>query len=61
MKKYEYVTVHIGKFVGAKSEEHQRIIDEYALKGYRYAGYIPVKMNDYGKILDMDLVFEIDC
>ena len=27
MKKYEYVSVHIGKLVGAKSEEHRQIID----------------------------------
>lgn len=60
MKKYEYVQVHIGKFVGAKSEEHRRIIDEYAAKGYRYAGFIPTNMSDYGKIKDMDLIFEKD-
>lgn len=60
MKKYEYVQVHIGKFVGAKSEEHRRIIDEYAAKGYRYAGFIPTNMSDYGKIKDMDLIFERD-
>ncbi len=61
MKKYEYVNVKIGKFVGAKSEEHREIIDEYAKKGYRYVGYIPTDINDYGKIKNMDLVFEIDC
>lgn len=32
MKKYEYVSIHVGKFVGAKSEEHRHIIDEYAKK-----------------------------
>lgn len=58
--RYEYVTIHIGKFYGAKSEEHQKIINEYAQKGYRYIGFIPTVMNDYGKIKDMDLVFEID-
>lgn len=58
MKKYEYVNVHIGKFCGAKSEEHRGIIDEYAAKGYRYVGYIPTNISDYGKIKDMDLVFE---
>ena len=41
MKKYEYVSVHIGRFVGAKSKEHKQIIDDYAKKGYRYVGYIP--------------------
>ena len=60
MKKYEYVSVHSGKFVGAKSEEHRRIIDEYAAKSYRYVGYIPTIISDYGKIKDMDLVFELD-
>ncbi|MDD6317198.1 MAG: DUF4177 domain-containing protein, partial [Clostridia bacterium] len=61
MKRYEYVNVHIGKFCGAKSEEHRQIIDEYAAKGYRYVGYIPTNISDYGKIKDMDLVFEKDC
>ena len=60
MKRYEYVNVHIGKFCGAKSEEHRAIIDEYAAKGYRYVGYIPTNISDYGKIKDMDLVFEIE-
>lgn len=61
MKRYEYAAVHVGKFVGAKSEEHRDIIDKYAKRGYRYIGFIPTVMSDYGKIKDMDLVFEIDC
>jgi len=61
MKRYEYVNIHIGKFCGAKSEEHRNIINEYAAKGYRYVGYIPTNISDYGKIKDMDLVFETDC
>ena len=60
MKKYEYVSIHIGKFIGAKSVEHRQIINEYAKKGYRYIGFIPTNMTDYGKIIDMDLVFELD-
>lgn len=60
MKKYEYVTIHTGRFMGAKCEDHQRIIDEYAAKGYRYVGWIPTNMSDYGKIKDMDLIFERD-
>lgn len=60
MKQYEYVTVHVARFIGAKSEEHRAIIDEYAKKGYRYVGFIPVNMTDYGKFKDIDLVFEID-
>lgn len=61
MKKYVYVNIHINKFCGSGSEEHRKIIDEYALKGYTYVGYIPTNISDYGKIKDMDLVFEIDC
>ena len=30
MKQYEYVRLHISKFVGAESKEHRQIIDEYA-------------------------------
>lgn len=60
MKKYEYVTLHIGRFIGAKSEGHRQIIDSYAKQGYRYIGYLPVSMTDYGKLKDIDLIFEID-
>ena len=60
MKKYEYVSLHVGRFIGAKSKDHRQIIEEYARKGYRYVGYIPTNTSDYGKIKDMDLVFEMD-
>lgn len=60
MKKYEYVNVKIARFIGAKSEEHRDIIDEYASKGYRYVGWIPTEIRDYGTVKSMDLVFEID-
>jgi hypothetical protein len=60
VKRYEYVNIHIGNFFGAKCEEHQDIINSYAEKGFRYVGYIPTKMTDYGKIVAMDLIFETD-
>lgn len=60
MKKYEYVRIHVNKFVGAKIEEHRQIIDDYAARGYRYIGYIPTNISDYGKIKDLDLIFELD-
>ena len=60
MKKYEYVSLHVGKFIGAQSQEHRQIIDDYANKGYRYVGFIPTVMSDYGKFKDIDLVFETD-
>jgi len=60
MKQYEYVNVHVSKFIGARCEEHREIIDRYAANGYRYVGYIPTNISDYGKIKDMDLIFEKD-
>ena len=50
MKKYEYVSVHIGKLVGAKSEEHRQIIDEYAKK---------VAMKNYPDIIQCGDAFEL--
>ena len=35
MKKYEYVSINIDGFLGAGSEEHRQIIDNYAAKGYK--------------------------
>ncbi len=60
MKKYEFVSIRSSKVVGAKYEEHRKIIAEYAAKGYRYVGYIPTDLSDAGKIKAMDLVFELD-
>lgn len=60
MRKYKYVNVKISKFAGAKSEEHRAIIDEYAEKGYKYVGFIPTDMTEYGKIKNVDLIFEIE-
>lgn len=60
MKKYEYVNININGFLGSGSEEHRQIIDEYAAKGYKYAGYIPTDITPHGKIMGMDLIFELD-
>lgn len=60
MFKYEYVSVSVGHFFGAKSEEHREIINKYAANGYRYVGYIPSDMDGYGKYKEIDLIFEIE-
>ena len=61
MKKYKYKTIVISKLTGSRTDdEHRKIIDEYAAKGYQYVGYIPTNMTRYGQILSMDLIFEID-
>ncbi|MCI8342309.1 MAG: DUF4177 domain-containing protein [Firmicutes bacterium] len=58
MKKYEYVRIRGNKFIGAIFEEHRKVIDDYALKGFSYVGFIPVEISDYGKIKEIDLIFE---
>ena len=60
MKQYEYEHINIGRFVGAKSDSHRAIIDTYAAKGYRYVGYIPTKISEYGIVKELDLIFEKD-
>ncbi len=60
MKKYEYVNLKISKVFSSKSEEHHKIIDEYAAKGYRYVGHIPTHIDIDGKINNIDLIFELD-
>ena len=60
MKKYEYVHLHIARFTGAGTEEHRGIISEYARKGYRYIGFIPTRIDIYGRFKELDLIFEAD-
>ena len=58
MVKYEYVTIKSEKWFGGKFTQHREIIDEYAEKGYRYVGYIPIKLTEHGRFKEMDLIFE---
>lgn len=58
IKKYEYVSIECSKFIGAEIKDHRETIDKYAQKGYKYVGYIPTKISDYGKIKVLDLIFE---
>ena len=60
LKKYEYVNIKIATFWKAGSDEHRGIIDEYAKRGFRYVGYIPTKIEAYGRVTEIDLIFEID-
>ena len=62
MKKYEYVNIKMGSFLSSELlGKHREIIDSYAEKGYRYVGYIPTKIENGGRIMEIDLIFEIDC
>ncbi|MFA7375938.1 MAG: DUF4177 domain-containing protein [Acholeplasmataceae bacterium] len=59
MFEYAYETVNIkGVFLPNLSIDHRSLIDSYAKKGYRFVGFIPTKIDDYGKIKEMDLIFE---
>ena len=60
MKEYKYISLNIDRFFNSKSEDHRAIIDEEARRGYRYAGYIPTLITDYGRIKTIDRIFEKD-
>ena len=60
MKQYKYVPLRLDRFVGINFDEHRKIIDEYAKNGFRYAGYIPTVITDYGRAVEVDLIFETD-
>lgn len=62
MKKYEYVEVKLqnNPVTNAVLAEHRKVIGEWAQKGYRYAGYIPVKQGASGKTVVIDLIFETE-
>lgn len=46
------------KMTNAELHGHREIIEEYAKKGYRYVGFVPVKFGPSGKTLAIDLIFE---
>ena len=62
MKKYEYehVVLKNNYVANAVITAHREIIDAYAQKDYRYAGYIPTKYGPSGKTVELDLIFETE-
>lgn len=60
MKRYEYVSIN-SDLVGLSGfEGYREIIDDYASRGYRFVGYVPTTVTMHGKLVEIDLVFEID-
>lgn len=63
MKKYEYV--YVREMKPNEDDRHytyKDIINEYAEKGYRYVGYMPIMDSfDEKRSLYIDLIFEIEC
>lgn len=60
MKKYEFVQSHVNGCDASDLSGHRHLIMMYAAKGYRYAGFIPTKINENGKMENIDLIFERD-
>lgn len=62
MKKYEFVTITVknNPVYNAETTEHRTVIAEWAAKGYRFVGFVPVTQGPSGKMIDIDLVFEIE-
>lgn len=60
MKKYEYVPLQVGQFFGTESIAHREIINKYAALGFRYVGYIPTREDTRGRLITVDLIFEVD-
>lgn len=42
----------------AELTSHREVIGEYSSKGYKYLGFVPVKLGPSGKMLALDLVFD---
>lgn len=61
MKKYKYHKINICKRLFSPApDDYRAIIDTYAKQGYRYVGYIPSCTEAYGRVTELDLIFEID-
>lgn len=57
MYQYSYKRVR-NTFLGDDFSDCRDIIDDYASRGYRYVGYIPIAIALDGKIKSIDLIFE---
>lgn len=56
--KFVRVEYDNNRVAGAELTSHREVIEEYALKGYKYLGFVPVKLGPSGKMLALDLVFD---
>lgn len=56
----EFVRVNYdnNKVSCAELTSHREVIEEYASKGFKYLGFVPVKLGPSGKMLALDLVFD---
>lgn len=56
----EFVRVNYdnNKVSCAELTSHREVIEEYTSKGFKYFGFVPVKLGPSGKMLALDLVFD---
>ena len=59
MKHVEFVQVSARTgFIKDVYEETRDIIENMAIRGYSYQGYVPLEIHGYGALRKIDLVFE---
>ena len=58
MYEYQYIPLDTGGGFFSGGREHRKIIDEWAAKGWRYAGFLPTAFTGHGGISSVDLIFE---
>lgn len=58
MYEYQYIRLQATGTMSVEFKDRQEVIDRYAAEGWRYAGWIPAILGDYGAIGQIDLVFE---
>lgn len=60
MYQYQYEEIETGGGMWINNADcgHRAIIDEYAKRGWRFAGFVPTRFSSYGGIKAIDLVFE---
>ena len=59
MYKYEYVRIDNTVLAKSNFTKYREIVDEHAKKGYRFVGFVPIKINFRGRVTKMQLVFEM--
>ena len=58
MYEYKYVSVDREGWVFSGFQGCREIIDSHAAEGWRYVGYVPVKIDGHGVPIAIDLIFE---
>lgn len=55
--KYVFVKANVGN---EEENNYQKIVEDYTNKGFRFISIIPFKYGEFGKLKEIDLIFEKD-